>query len=46
MLLYFFVDEETISQEKIIEEIFEKMWRFVNVVLQLPQAGTLSFAFS
>ena len=29
------VDEETtISQEQLIEEIFEKMWRFVNVVVQ------------
>jgi len=35
MLLYFFVDEEsTISQEQLIEEIFEKMWRFVNVMVQ------------
>ena len=33
--LCFFVDEEnTISQEQLIEEIFEKMWRFVNIVVQ------------
>ena len=35
MVLYvFLLDEETASsQEQLIEEIFEKMWRFVNVVV-------------